>query len=876
MNEIDPIARLYKDITSILQTMTIKYSSKAEAYETMDIRMLADRYINALQHKDTFQMYDDYTVEEFIECGIVDPIKIRDYMRRLDTVPSILQKKLLSLRREREINTYEEPNEYYRILNGLPPLSDTEFFYVTPEICEQYNIPMNLPVHKIRKEMGMFYVNLLDGLGFFDELYKAHPDKPYLHYLGKWQIPIQTARTAANFAILGVTQDDIMESTYREFIRSYEKARLYFISTQYTYEFRKMIPNYDNFIALCIFVMAIQQVSVRAIENAVQREFYDEYMVQLLYETYGFPYYAKIDTNTQKQIVQNLNLLIQNKATDKVLLDITSILGFTDATIYQYYLMKKPRFDEKGRPIIAKKRQVNKTTGVSEEVYDPEAMFSLYFQKVPIDTENVKTALMESLNKVEYSDLTYYDPFWWEDDKLHSEIWDTQYNYMETKYLGVTTPYRLTDVLFQSIILLRVIMDKSNDLGDITLQLPMITDKHVSLPDVVILYLALMAKKMDLSGQILSSPSKIIHFLEVNDQEIKKDADRIEILGFNFDAFSPGRIQETKSILEKYLKRKKYRVVNGHDVDLREDGSQDKSGPTHKIRFTYDETDLNEFYQYVAELAVPNINPADKIKALNKIYENIHLLYDFLSYQMSITTDYDEYYALKTMYDTAFYTNEVHHMFEIETENGPRVATTFLEYFKYTNTELYEFVKNVDREDAYAYIDHIIFKMEELSFDVGYLYLLNDGISPLMELLVILIKFFKSYTMDFVELSSLMVMDWDLENIIRLFDSVEHVKKLNQVEDTMDFSVADLVHKIAVHYRLPDECIQMVDYVVSHGEIRIEDEQLFKAMEEFFKLRKIDQVDSYFHFGDMLNATKATIKLEDGLHFTDAVVKVER
>ena len=97
MNEIDPIARLYKDITSILQTMTIKYSSKAEAYETKDIRMLADRYINALQHKDTFQMYDDYTVEEFIECGIVDPIKIRDYMRRLDTVPSILQKKLLSL-----------------------------------------------------------------------------------------------------------------------------------------------------------------------------------------------------------------------------------------------------------------------------------------------------------------------------------------------------------------------------------------------------------------------------------------------------------------------------------------------------------------------------------------------------------------------------------------------------------------------------------------------------------------------------------------------------------------------------------------------------------------------------------------------------------
>lgn len=873
MGQINPIARLYSDITSILKSLTIKYSYKAEEYETFAIKSKADRYLNALMCKDVYEMYDDYTVADFNACGEYHPDLIEEYQNNRFSVPKLLRSKLLLVRREREVKDYVEENNYYRMLSGFPDIGDEEFMYVPKEYCDEYGIPYDLPIHLVEDKMGKYYINVLENLGFTRELEYAHPDKPYLRYLGSRRITVQQARTAKNFAILRVQQDNIMESTYREFIRCYERARMYFVSTCYVLQYRTLIPNYDQFIALCIFIMAIQQVSVRSIQNATDREFYDSYLVQLLYETYGVPYFTRADQNTQKQIVQNINVMIQNKATNKVILDIASLLGFTDVSVFQYYLTKTRRFDDKGRPVVKKKKQVNTSTGEIEEVYDMEAMYSIHFQKVDIKEENVKEALTDSLNRVEYSQLTYYDPFWWEDDTLHSEIWDTAYNYMETKYMGITTPYRLTAILFQSIILMRMILEKKPDLYNVTLQLPKITNKEVSLVDTVILFFALMAKKFKVSGQIMTLPSKLIHILEVNDQEINKDTDPIEVLGFNFKAFTHANLEKTISELKSKLVRRKYRVVRGHDVDLREDGTQDKTAPTHKIQWTIEEKDLDELYKYLSVLTIPNSSPEDKIKALNKVYENIECLYWFLSYRMSATDDMEEYYALKKFYDTAFYSRESAEMFEIIDEDGKtRTAETFLEYLKYHAIELYDFVVKVDVDITYTYIDHIIYKMEQMINNIGYLYILNDGFSPLMELFQILVLFYKSYRIDFVDMTSLMVIDWDLENTIRFFGKSEYLKKTDKIEDRFGNDFMDLVRRYVCHYRLEDK-INLYEYIRTHCMIHLEDECLMTDMMEYVRSIKADCVNDEMEFNDTVKGVKNTLYIDEALSFSDACVK---
>lgn len=860
---------------TIINTMTIKYSVKAEEYETFAIKSKADRYINALMCKDNYFMYDDYSESDFNQIGIVDTDLILMYQNDRFSVPKELQPKLLAVRREREMNDYVEENNYYRMLNGYPDLEDTEYFYVTEAISEEYEIPLDMPIHEIANKLGNYYINALQGIGFIDLLKQEHPEKKYLNYLGSNRISIQYARTAKNFAILSIQQDNVMESTYREFVRSYEKARIYFMSTCYVYQYRSVIPYYDNFIALCIFVMAIQQVSMRSIKNATDREFYDEYMVQLLYETYGVPYFSRVDETTQKLIVQNLNLLVQNKATNKVILDLASILGFNDINIYQYYLIKKRKFDSSGRPVIKKKQQVNTSTGEVEEVYDLEGMNSVYFQKVDIRDENVKDSLTDTLKRVEYHDITYYDPMWWEDDELHDEIWKTQYNYMETKYMGITTPYRLTELLFQSILLLKVIMEKQPELYNVTIQLPKITSKDVSLSMAVILFFALMSKKYKVSGQILTLPSKLIHVLEVNDQEINKETDPIEVFQFNFEAFSPKNLKKTVSILEKYLSKRKYRVVKGHDVDLREDGTQDTFAPTHKIQFSVETEDLEELYKYISDLTIPNADAATKVKALNKIYNNIEALYYFLSYQISVTNDPEEYYALKTFYDTAFYSRETANMFKVTDEDGvERTADTFLEYLFYKDKDLYQFVNTVDYDKIYTYIDHIIYKMEALITNVGYLYILNDGFSPLMELLQILVVFFKSYTIDFVQMSSLMVIDWDLENTVRFFSDPKHISKVDQIEDRFGKDFMDVLNSYLCRYRIEDR-VALNDYIRSHVTIHLEDEKLLSDMMEFVHAVKVDAVNEEFKMTDTVNHIQTIIQEKEDLTFEDVCVKKE-
>ena len=874
---MNPINRLYKDIVHILNTLTIKYKYRADELETMESKEKADRYICALNGVDTFYQYADYSTEEYMKAGITDENAIKYYKANRYEVPTEFQSKLLVLRRERELNEYVETNNYYRMLIGLPDLEDKDYIYVPKDLCEEFNIPEDMPVHEIADKLGKYYITLLNSVGFFDDIVAKYPEKEYLKHVGKNKITLSYARNAKNFAILSVDQEGIMESTYREFIRSYEKARIYFMSTIYTYELRGVIPYYENLIALCIFIMAIQQVSVRSIKNATEREFYDEYMVKLLYETYGLPYFSKVDEDTQKQICQNLNLLIQNKATNKVILDIASILGFSDISIYQYYLIKEQNFDDKGRPIIKKKKQVNTGTGKIEEIYDQEAMKNIYFQKVDLKTENIKEALTDPVNRVEYSEVTYYDPFWWEDDDLHSEIWDESYNYLETKYLGATIPYRLTELIFQSVVLLRMILDKKSEFSDITLDLPKITDKPVSLPDTVALFCALICKKMGISGQILTLPSKIAHVLETTDQVINNENKHIEILNFNFDAFSKENIEETKAILAPYFKRKHYRVVNGHDIDLRADGTQDISAPTHKATFTIDETDLDTFTGYLSALTIPDASPEEKRIALNKAFENVEALYLFLSYNMSKTDNMDEYYALKKFYETAFYSNETAKMFEIETEDGVRPAKTFEEYFMYTDSKIYRFLKGLDDDPdkIYSYIDHVIYKMEELVNNIGYLYTLNDGSSPLIELLQIMITFFKSYIMDFVDMSSLMVIDWDLENTIRLFGKAEYVHKLDEIEEHLGKEFTDVIRNVISHCSLEDK-IALNDYIREHKEIYLEDEEKVYDLQEELRIMKQNLINDIFDHYDVVEGITGTLKIRDNLILQDCCYKVEK
>lgn len=809
MAKINPMSKMYDDMLRILDSMVIKYSYRADMYETFEIRSSSEKYMLACMKQDNFFSYDDYTKEEFLEANKkLNETDIISYMNDLSSTPISLQSKLLSIHRDNHIKNYIEENDYYRMLNGLPNLNeDTFIFYLSDELYEEYDIPKGMPLHEIEDKCGKYIIRAIESSGYISNLIEENKDMPeaeYLNHIGKKRIPIANARRAKNFSILYLDEKNISDTTYREFIRIYEQCRSYFMSTAYVFNYRSIIDKYDNFIGLCIFVMTMQQLSVKVLKNATDREFYDVRSIQILYETYGIPFNNRVDEITQKQLAQNLNLLVQNKASDKVLLDICSILGFSGIEIYEYYLMKKRIFGDKGLPYFKKKKQINKTTGKEEEVYDYQSMYELYFQRVPITETDIHAALSDQLNRVDYYDIVYYDPFWWEDDDLKKEVWQTEYNVIETKYLGLAIPYRLTEMIFQSVYLMRLIEDNNTKLSDVMIDLPKITDRPCSITEVIILMSAILARKNHISGKIYVMPSQLLHVLEVIDQEINNEESYKEVLGFNLDMFSHKNIKKTMAMLEKYIVSRKYNVSDGHDVDLRGDGTQDTYSPTHLVSFELDKHKLEKFEKWLLTLSNDSFGYSSdqKVEALNNLFSDVKSLYHFLSYWISESQDLDEIYTIRKFYEAAFYTREIPKVFEMDIKDDKDF--TYDDWLKKYSNHLWKFLQEVDDDQLHLYMNHIIYCLSQYLDDVGDLYILNDGVSPLQELIIQLIDFFRSFTTDLIDFSSIMIIDWRMENIIRLVDHPQYLSKIIGTKDFMNISYSDFINNFMARLSVDD------------------------------------------------------------------------
>ena len=351
LNNMNPMANIYKDFIKILQTMTIKYSYLAEENETFETKKLADGWIEAKQKKDNFYTYRDYSKQELDAVGIIDYKIISKVLQgEIDSVPEDKREALLLLRRQRVLDRFEEQNEYYRMLNGYPPIKTkpNKMHYVPKEIAKAYNIEKSVPIHKlqdyynkIKDGEGDRIINLIDGLGIIKNLKKTHPDETYLNYLGSNRIDLIKARRAKNFEILSLDKVNIKSNVFDAFTDMYGKCRDYFVNTVFVNTFRSFFDYYDKFIAMCIMVMTMQQLIMKQIPFEVERNFFDVYAVQMLYDAYNIPYDLDIDEETQNNIVRNLNLIIQNKATDKVIYDIGKILGFNNLKVYKYFLGKE-------------------------------------------------------------------------------------------------------------------------------------------------------------------------------------------------------------------------------------------------------------------------------------------------------------------------------------------------------------------------------------------------------------------------------------------------------------------------------------------------------------------------------------------------------
>ena len=875
---LNPIGNLYKSFLSILKNVTIKYTSKAEVFETKETKMRADAYLDALNKKDTFYSYVDYTREDYLTVGLSDE-KILNKALQGDTnvVPVRYHDALLNIRRERTLDTFEESNNYYRMLNGLPNYDDEEYFYPSSSLVIEYDIDPDIPVHmiqdyynKIQMGKGDYLISIVEGSGYIEELKKAHPDKEYLDFIGSNRISIYTARTAKNFQIIQMRKTNVKQSVLDSFTMIYEQCREYFVKTIYISSYRNFIDHYDNFIAMCIMIMTTQQLVMRQISSGIYREFFDIYAVKSLYDAYDIPYNLNIDEVTQSDIVQNLNLLIQNKATNKVIYNIANLLGFTNINVYKYFLSKERKFDQFGVPIIKYTENFNTDTGEMETIPDYEAMYDVYFQKAELSDDDFITSFNDASNHVSYEEVTKDDPFWHEDSNLKQRVWETSYNYVESKYLSLGISYSMTEILFENVLFLKLIMNQHEDLEGLNVKLPRILENSdIPIFDVIILLLCLTSAKHNLCGEVITVPTQVISVLDY----IKNTEDgdvNLDSLKFNFKYFfNPSEeerkeeIDEMRDTLIDYMNQDDKTETSPDNFSFNFDyfsyKNKEREKNIEQLKEILGEEDFSKFENCIEVLSYkPEGTGDEKINALNEIFTNIKNIHKLISFYMTKTDDREVYETLKQLYNALFYTKEVSEVFTIigELTGEKRTAWNYFEYLYHRNPRLYNAVFEVDTystytqyiidneineleytyqdylkdielgkimidyshikgessgdvsvkdEKIYFYVNHIIGRLEMLVDGLEFMYLMNDTQTPLENLLMRLVRFFKSYTVDVLGLDILFVCDFKAENIVKIFEEIYYMEKNIGMDENMRMSYTDAIPTISTVFTEKDK-----------------------------------------------------------------------
>lgn len=940
-SRVNAIQTLYKSLMELVEGITIKYVFKGEACETLKTKQDADQYISAVNKTDTFLSYTDYSDEEYDAVGFTDTDLIYEIRLTgaISKVPQRYQDQLLLLRRQRTIDEFVEKNNYYRTLNGLPNYELEQYegyvFYVEESLANAYGIDPTIQVHKIQdyynklNGTGDYLMAILDGIGYINELKEEAEARiakrvrslelsadaieeerkkyDYLNYLGANRINIVKARSAKNFQIIRLLPGTVSYRIYSAFTDIYEQCREYFMATIYIPQFRTFVDYYDNFIAMCIMIMAIQQIIMRQIPFALRRSFFDIYSVRALYEMYDMPYNLKLDTEVQDRIVQNLNMLIQAKATDKVFFDIAAVLGLdSNIEFYKYYLSKQRTLDDWGVPVVQYTKKFNPDTGEVETVPDYKAMFDVYWQKSVIKNNNFSTSFDSGMNHVDYEELTEEDPFWHEDSNVYDRVWETEYNYVESKYLGLGISYRLTDIMFKNITLMKLLMNYEDDTGALMITLPKITGGNiqVSIFDAVIALVCLMAAKHNLKGEIITIPTQVISVLDFMTNVDGGEEFLVDTLSVSLEYFDASNLEAREKISEL----RDLLIVNcGED-------------------------DANTFMRYIEALSTNIIflHGEDKATAINEIYQNMNGLYTFLSWMLTKTTDRKTYQAIRTMYKAAFYSKEAKSVFTITgTETGfQRTAYTYFEFLYYRNPGLYSKLFKVDFNQAwldyitehglspidypydtfivdfergkvqidfstlnsstvddqeikdefiYYNANHIISKITTVIKNLQYMNLLGDMASPLEDMLETLIRFLKSYTVELISVETIIICDMKMENIIRLFDEIAYMQKLIQAEDKINITYEDVLNNLTSTYTIQD-WLKLHDFMNREVTLTVDNAYEWATNklpfhDSIYKIYTRETLEDKFHqfFDAAIVSTTLNISELSGMKFRDAV-----
>jgi hypothetical protein len=480
-------------------------------------------WMNAQTEDDTYLTYHAYwTVDMFQSVTPnVKTTSVKQWMAKPLSVPLTYRDTLLTQGRAKFLATYEEQNDYYRMVTGLPPIDTKEedFIYLSTTLRNQLHASTE-PVHKLSTLIQNNYMATEEYL----QVLSDNPDKTYLKYLGMKKVDLYTARHARDFEIIRYpsNRSDINPNLLQQFAELYDNYREYVMVTLYNTQLESLYDNYRNFMGLIILTFVLLQISNAGVETIHNRNYIDDSILHIILSMYNIPSTLMLTTQVRRDLATSLLRLTKEKGTDEVYYDLVKILGYQDVIISKLMLMKGQEFDENGKALDTVKP---------------------YFIKLDIDDENpYETIASGNAPIYDYHQIIDVDPRWWDTTDTQELLANSSYTMSDSKYIMVEAMIHQMKYMFESIYFMRMILDNKDTTDTFTMEIPEIFGSEtVSIYDLMVYILAATCMNNGLKGEIVSETDKLI-----------------ATAGFNFDM--------DLDAFEEYLGQTKYvdteRVTN--------------------------------------------------------------------------------------------------------------------------------------------------------------------------------------------------------------------------------------------------------------------------------------------------------------------------
>ena len=451
----------------ILKNIVIKNDVLAINSETEE--SLREAEIFYMQEEDGYVPFSVYpfTVDELIAFGYSD-IDAKIYAEDRNHIPESDRSSLTNFVNDNFKNTFEEKNNYYRMLTGLPKYGSDKEYYIE---LDTSIVPNSYIGMLVKNEDGKYYIHeqvdkvitVLYSTGYIDEVREQYigSNYSYLNFLGEKAIDLYTARKAAKWDILYIP--NVYYQVEDRFTELYRINRDMYVNRSYQDFFAQTGDYYDQLMIIIVLCQTFSDLVTEVPEWYIRRDIFDIRSCQYFLESYGVAFFKVIPLKYQIKIVKNLNKLIKYKSSNKNIEDILEIFNSKDTKILKYWLYKKRKMNPDG------------TYVESEDIMD---MYDLEFISSEVN-DSYDSYIKDTKYRTPYDDITLMDKYW-DGENSHSYtkelIMDRDFTVEGTKYMSIEYNVNLEDYSYQIEYFLGLLLDSSLNTDDIKIAVPSIDD----------------------------------------------------------------------------------------------------------------------------------------------------------------------------------------------------------------------------------------------------------------------------------------------------------------------------------------------------------------------------------------------------------------